>query len=87
MMEIDERSVSDRLKALGSKIVRSSFFSDVLCYFEIKDLMKLQQLNKFSYDRGIPRALYICPIIFKQPFGVDRACRYVVLYNADLKKV
>ena len=64
-MEIDERSLSDRLKSLGSKIIKSSFYSEVLSYFDVKELIKLQQINRFSYERGVPRALYLCPIIFK----------------------
>lgn len=41
MMEIDERSLSDRLEYLASKIIKSSFFSEVLSYFDVKELIKL----------------------------------------------
>ena len=41
MMEIDERSLSDRLKSVGNKIIKSSFFSEVLSYIDLKELIKL----------------------------------------------
>ncbi len=41
IMEIDERSLSDRLNSLATKIVKSSFFSEVLSYFDVKELIKL----------------------------------------------
>jgi hypothetical protein len=39
-------------------------FTIMSTFLEVKEVMFLQRLNRFAYEKGIPRALFVSPIIF-----------------------
>lgn len=56
-------------KSRGPEVVKSLCFSEVLSCLELKEILKLQILSSFSYKKGVPRALFSVPIVFREPLA------------------
>ena len=67
----------------GPNVLKSLSFSTILAFLELKEIIKAQAVSRFVYNIGLPRSLYIAPIIFKQPFAIEPSRKSILIYNAE----
>lgn len=78
-----ERQAIPNLKRVCKEVLRSLSFSQILSFLEVKEVMFLQLIDRFAYKIGIPRALFISPIILKQPCTYHSNTNSILIYNTE----
>lgn len=58
-------------------------FTLVLSYLETKEIVPIQILDRFQYQIGVPRALKVTPISFRQAFAYDEKNHAIKFYNSE----
>ena len=77
--------MQSRQQSKGRQILKSLSLVVILSYFEVKEVMKLQIMDRYVYNIAIPRAMNQSPVIFKQAFAIQQSM--ILFYNTEAGKI